>query len=269
MLTPRRCGVLGHPVAHSLSPLLHRTAYGSLGLDWTYDAYDVTEETLPAFVAGLDDTWRGLSLTMPLKRAVLPLLDGADNLVVAVQAANTVLRNDDGRLVGANTDVPGMVGALRAGGVDEPVGAVVVLGGGATAAAALVAARTLGARTALLRVRDAARAQDTVRVGTALGLDVTTAALDDPWPEEVLLLVATVPADAVQVPDHALRGVVLDVRYDPWPSTLLVRAEAAGGRTATGLDLLAHQAAGQVELMCGRPVDPDVLRAAALRAVGG
>src|SRR5688572_3169567 len=71
----RRAGVLGHPIAHSLSPLLHRAAYGELGLDWEYDAHDVTEDGLPAFLAGVDDDWAGLSLTMPLKVAVLPHLN--------------------------------------------------------------------------------------------------------------------------------------------------------------------------------------------------
>ena len=86
-----RCAVLGRPIAHSLSPAMHRAAYARLELDWTYDACEVGEQDLPAFVAGLDDSWRGLSLTMPLKRAVLPLLDEVSPVASQVGAANTVV----------------------------------------------------------------------------------------------------------------------------------------------------------------------------------
>ncbi len=114
---PRRAAVLGSPVGHSLSPVLHRAAYAHLGLTgWSYGAYDVDEAGLAGFLAALDPSWAGLSLTMPLKAAVLPLLDAASPVVEAVGAANTVLLRD-GRRVGENTDVPGMVGALAARGV--------------------------------------------------------------------------------------------------------------------------------------------------------
>ena len=115
----RRAAVLGHPVAHSLSPTLHRAAYAALGLDeWAYDPVDVTEEQLADFVAGLSDEWVGLSLTMPLKQTVLPLLDHVEPLAQVVGAVNTVLLQGSGparTLVGANTDVHGLVAALREG----------------------------------------------------------------------------------------------------------------------------------------------------------
>ncbi|MBA2640992.1 MAG: shikimate dehydrogenase, partial [Nocardioidaceae bacterium] len=241
-MTARRCGVLGHPVSHSLSPLLHRTAYAELGLDWTYVAHDVTADGLADFVSALDLTWRGLSLTMPLKRAVLPLLDELDDTARAAGAVNTVLL-EDGRRLGFNTDVGGLVAALRATG-DLPRGRAVVLGSGATAASVLAALAALGVPSAVLRVRDEGRAEVTVRAGVGLGLDVVVARLDDPWPDEPGLLVSTVPSAvaAALVPDTALREVVGDVAYDPWPSPLLVRAAQLGARTASGLDLLVHQA---------------------------
>lgn len=255
----RRCAVLGHPVAHSLSPLLHRTAYAELGLDWTYEAYDVTAHELADFVAALDDEWRGLSLTMPLKRAVLPLLDELDDVARAVGAANTVLLGS-GRRLGCNTDAPGLVAAVRAAG-DVPRGSATVLGGGATAASALAALAALGVRSAVLRVRDRGRAEPTANVGAELGVDVDQAGLHDPWPPEPGLLVSTVPSAvaAALVPDSILRGMVVDVGYDPWPSPLLVRVERLGGRTVSGLDLLVHQAVAQVRLMTGRPVDETAL----------
>lgn len=116
---PRRAAVLGHPVAHSLSPLLHRAAYQALGLaGWTYGLQDVTEEQLPGVVRDLDASWAGLSLTMPLKQVVLPLLDHVDPLAEVVGAVNTVVVQGGGTapvLVGANTDVAGIVAALREG----------------------------------------------------------------------------------------------------------------------------------------------------------
>ena len=261
--------MLGHPVAHSLSPALHRAAYARLGLAWTFDAVDVTEADLAAFVArcGADPAWRGLSLTMPLKRAVLPLLDELDDTARAAGAVNTVLL-EDGRRLGFNTDVGGLVAALRATG-DLPRGRAVVLGSGATAASVLAALAALGVPSAVLRVRDEGRAEVTVRAGVGLGLDVVVARLDDPWPDEPGLLVSTVPSAvaAALVPDTALREVVGDVAYDPWPSPLLVRAAQLGARTASGLDLLVHQAVAQVRLMTGRGVDPEPLLAAALGAV--
>jgi shikimate dehydrogenase len=267
----RRCAVLGHPVAHSLSPLLHRTAYAALGLDWTYDAYDVTEEALPAFLAGLDPSWRGLSLTMPLKRAVLPLVDDLDATARAVGAANTVLL-DPGHRYGANTDVSGLVATLRGGGVGTGTRQAVVLGGGATAASALAALARLDVASVELRVRDPARAGETAAVAATLGLDVSVVALDAGWPAypQARPVVSTVPSAvaAAVLPDALLSGaVVIDARYDPWPSPLLQRAARLGSPTVTGIDLLVHQAVGQVQLMTGSEVAPGPLLAVALDAV--
>ncbi len=266
----RRCGVLGHPVGHSLSPLLHRTAYAALGLDWTYEAHDIAADGLAAFFDGLDARWRGLSLTMPLKRAVLPLLDDLDDTARTVGAVNTVLLDAHGRH-GANTDVPGLAAALRANGVRDPgAGRGTVVGGGATAASALAALAALGFGDVEVRVREPARADDTVRTGRALGLAVRVARLDDPWPDTADVLVSTVPSTVAArlVPEVALSaGVVADAVYEPWPSPLLVRAARAGARTVTGLDLLVHQAVAQVHLMAGRSVPPAPLLAAALAAV--
>ena len=107
-----KAAVLGSPIAHSLSPVLHRAGYQALGLDgWSYQAIECDEARLPALISGCGPDWAGLSLTMPLKRAVLPLLDEAEPLVAEVGAANTVIF-DAGRRSGHNTDVPGMIAAL-------------------------------------------------------------------------------------------------------------------------------------------------------------
>ena len=118
-----RCAVLGDPIRHSLSPVIHRAAYDALGLDWQYDAVRVPSGDLAGFLAGVGEGWRGLSLTMPLKREVLPLLDSADDWVHAARACNTVLIEPDGQRHGLNTDVTGALMVLGAheGSLDRAV----------------------------------------------------------------------------------------------------------------------------------------------------
>ena len=266
--TLRRCAVLGSPIAHSLSPVLHRAAYAELGLDWSYDAVEVTEERLAAFLDGLTAEWRGLSLTMPLKRAVLPLLDDVEPRAAQAGGANTVLIDDRRRRSGHNTDVPGAVAALRERGVTA-VDTATVLGGGATAASVLLALADLGCRSATLVVRDPSRAEETVR---AVGrhprpprLEVVT--FDEAVVREVDVLVSTIPAAAQGTQVLALAGpapTVFEVLYDPWPTPLAAAAAGSGRLLVSGLDLLVHQAALQVELMTGRVPAP----LAAMRRAG-
>jgi shikimate dehydrogenase len=263
-----RCAVLGSPIAHSLSPALHRAAYAELGLDWTYDAVDVAEDALAGFVAGLDASWRGLSLTMPLKRAVLPLLDDLDPWAEASRAANTVVL-DDGRH-GHNTDIPGAVAALTEKGLDA-LGTAVVLGGGATAASVLLALGELGCRQARLLVRDPDRARPTADVVArhVPDLEVVLGSFDDPV-GGADVLASTIPAVA-QGPDLvaavARVGAVFDVVYDPWPTPLAAAATELDRPLVAGLDLLVHQAALQVSLMTGRTPTVEVMRRAGEQAL--
>lgn len=267
----QRCAVLGRPIAHSLSPALHRAAYAALGLDWTYDAVDVGEDGLSGFLAGLGADWRGLSLTMPLKRAVVPLLDEVDDIVALSGVANTVLLEDDGRRHGANTDVPGAVAALKER-CDGPFGSALVLGGGATAASVLLALARLGCARATLLVREPARATPTVdvvrRAPNAPTLDVATLDSAVRAPLRADVVISTVPTSAQQ-PDlvEALDApVVFDVVYDPWPTPLAHAARERGSVVVSGLDLLVHQAVRQVALMTGVPVADVPL--ARMRAAG-
>ena len=272
-MNQRRAAVLGSPVGHSLSPVLHRRAYAELGLaDWTYDAYDVDAAGLAGFLDGLDASWAGLSLTMPLKAAVLTLLDSSSELVRSVGAANTVLLDDSDRR-GENTDVPGMVAALGERGVDG-VGWACVLGAGATAAAALAALKQLGESTPTVLVRDRSRARGLEQAAERLGVRP----LVEEWSETSLdvvagadLVISTTPrgstdALALTLPPR-LAGVLFDVVYDPWPTGLAAAWAQRGGDVLGGLDLLVHQAVLQVELMTGRPVDASAL-VPVLRAVG-
>jgi shikimate dehydrogenase len=255
--------VLGSPVAHSLSPVLHRAAYDELGLDWSYDACEVDAAGLPAFLAGLDPVWRGLSLTMPLKRAVLPLVDEVGDAARRAGAANTVLLGD-GRRVGHNTDVPGAVEAVRER-WSGPVSRAMLLGGGATAASVVLALADLGCRSVTLLVRDDARAAETVAVATRhpAAPEIEVRRIGGPVPPPtapvVDILVSTIPAAAQTADLLAVATgaqVVFDVVYDPWPTPLAAQANARGQVLVTGLDLLVHQAVLQVELMTGVATAP-------------
>jgi shikimate dehydrogenase len=272
----RRCAVLGRPISHSLSPVLHRAAYAELGLDWRYDAVEVGEGGLAAFLDGLDGSWRGLSLTMPLKRTVVPLLDDLSDRARQAAAANTVLLDGDRRW-GDNTDIPGAVAAIRER-TDADLGSAVVLGGGATAASVVLALADLGCRAVRLVVRDPDRAADTL---TAVGrhpagplvevltFDELAEAGAAPRPD---IVVSTVPAAAQGDEVLALARtapVVFDVVYDPWPTPLGSTAAAAGATLVSGLDLLIHQAALQVSLMTGATEVPlAAMRAAGERSLG-
>lgn len=261
-----RAAVLGSPIAHSLSPLLHRAAYAALGLSgWTYGRIECDEIGVRALLAGLDEQWAGLSLTMPLKRVALAVADEASDLAVAVGAANTLLL-PDGRRRAENTDVPGMVDALCEVGCGAPRTAL-VLGAGGTACAALGALRELGLTSVAVGVRDPGRTLDLELAAGRLGVQVAVFPLASAAPAGwVDLVVSTLPAGAADplARSGAARpgSTLLDVVYDPWPTALGAAWSAAGATVVGGLDLLVHQAAHQVRLMTGRQVPVGVLRAA-------
>lgn len=261
-----RAAVLGHPVSHSLSPPMHRAAYEALGLDWGYDAIDVTADGLPAFVAGLGPEWAGLSLTMPLKRAVLPLLEGASPLATALGVVNTVTFSPSRGLLGDNTDVHGLVEALRAVDISSVVSGH-VLGGGATAASAVAALAELGCTAPVVHVRSPLRAGVVEAAAARLGVTVEVLTLDDRSWSEADVVISTLPAGAADALVGSVgSGLLLDVAYDPWPSRLASAWTAAGGRVVDGFEMLLHQAAAQVVLMTGRPAPVEAMRTAGLAA---
>jgi shikimate dehydrogenase len=264
----RAAAVLGSPIAHSLSCVLHTAAYAALGLDgWVYSAIECDEAGLPGLIASCDSRWAGLSLTMPLKRAVLPLLDRTEPVALEVGGANTVVFAG-GQRHGYNTDVPGMVAALAEAGVTAPAGAT-ILGAGATACAALAALRAIGLVAVVVQVRDQARAGGLLAAARRLGVAVELR----PFGAQVRdgdLLISTVPAGAADFyaqrasDPRARPSAVLDVVYHPWPTPLAIAAARSGIVVVSGLDLLLHQAAGQVELMTGlKPAPLESMRAAA------
>ncbi|MEV0226319.1 shikimate dehydrogenase [Streptomyces sp. NPDC050704] len=272
MSTVKRAAVVGSPISHSLSPVLHRAAYAELGLTgWTYERFEVDEAGLPGFLGKLDASWAGLSLTMPLKRAVLPLLDEISATARSVEAVNTVVFTDDGRRVGDNTDIPGIIAALHERGV-EKVESAAILGAGATASSALAALAGVCSGPVTVFVRSEARAREMRGWGERLGVAVRIA----DWAEadrafEAPLVIATTPAggtDALvpRVPERP--GTLFDVLYAPWPTSLAAAWGKNGGGVVGGLDLLVHQAALQVEQMTGRaPAPLEAMRAAGERAL--
>ncbi|HEY3006245.1 MAG TPA: shikimate dehydrogenase [Kribbellaceae bacterium] len=262
-----RCAVLGRPIAHSLSPAMHRAAYAELGLGWTYESYDVGEDELAGFLASAGPDLRGLSLTMPLKRVALDLADAADETSKLVGAANTLLLEPGGVRIAANTDVPGLVAAFSERGITTAESAV-VLGGGATAASTLAALERLGVRDVTLVVREAARADAVRHVADVLRVRLAVATFGRAG--EVGghdLCVSTLPGGAGDAwADHfaAVAPVVFDVAYHPWPTALAVAAHRIGTEVLNGLDLLVHQAGYQVEMMTGEsPAPLAAMRAAA------
>jgi shikimate dehydrogenase len=266
----RRAAVLGSPIAHSLSPVLHTAAYQELGLaGWSYEAIECDELHLPELLRSCGPHWAGLSLTMPLKRAVLPLLDDAEPLVGQVGGANTVVFADGARR-GYNTDVPGMITALAEAGA-AVTGPALILGGGATACSALAALRGLGADGATVAVRDRATAGGLLAAASRLGMSVRLAAFgQEQQARDARLLISTVPARAADIyarrihPSALAPSAVLDVVYHPWPTRLAAAAQQAGAVVVGGFELLLHQAARQVELMTGKDAPVPVMRRAGL-----
>ena len=251
---PRRLAVLGSPIGHSKSPTLHAAAYAMLGLPWAYSSIEVGTDELADFVRSRGPEWRGLSLTMPLKREVLPLLEEMDDLVRLVGTANTVLF-DSGRIRGFNTDVYGLVAALRALGIVTPR-LVHVVGGGATAASAIVAAHELGAGRGLVSTRSPQKAGPLIGLAERLGLDLTVGGLEfgraDEQPDVVISTLPGATKLEGEFPLELRRDTpLLDVSYEPWPSPLAASWLSVGGRVSSGLEMLAHQALAQVRIFVG------------------
>ncbi len=272
-----RAAVLGSPVAHSLSPVLHLAAYRELGLtDWTFDRIEADAAALPGLVAGLDEQWAGLAVTMPGKHAALEYASERTERAIAVGAANTLVALGGGAWRADCTDVAGVAGALRVAGGYRPVAGArgLVLGAGGTAAAALAGLAALDVAEVVLVVRSAARAAGVLATAERVGVAVSVRQ----WAEADLralaasaaVVVSTVPAGAADAHADELAAApcLLDVVYHPWPTPLAEAVERHGGRLATGLDMLLHQAFGQVEQFTGKP-SPRVAMRDALSAATG
>lgn len=277
--TVRKAAVLGHPIAHSLSPTLHNAAYAALELaGWEYGRHDVTEDQLPEFLASLDAEWAGLSLTMPLKQAVIPLLDHVEPLAAVTGAVNTIVFSGQGSgrvTVGTNTDVHGIVAALKEGTTaDGPLVRIeraAILGAGATAASALAALAELGCTQATVYVRSLGRTAGLRAAAQRMGLVPRFVQIDHAAGElhAYDAVISTLPphgadplAEQITAQAFTPRGVLLDVAYDPAPTALIAAWRNSAGsveHAVTGERMLLHQAAEQVRLMTGKPGPLDAM----------
>lgn len=272
----RRAGVLGHPISHSLSPVLHRAAYAALDLDWQYDAYDVPSGGFADFLRTVDREWAGLSLTMPLKVEAIALMDFVEPLAKTLGVINTVLvggRDATLQWVGANTDVHGIVQALGEAGVTR-IDSATVLGGGATAISAVAALGQLGCTRPVVAVRSRGRAGGLIRASTAMGIAPTFLDLENvqalvPALRSSDVVVSTIPADAgeslslsIGEQGMAVQGTLLDVVYSPLVTPLAQAWMGWGGRIVGGERMLLHQASEQVRLMTGLPAPVEAMDAA-------
>lgn len=256
----RRAAVLGRPVSHSLSPVLHRAAYRALDLDWTFDAIDVGPDELAELVRSRGPDWVGFACTMPLKRAVLAVADVVAPRAAAVGAGNTLLQRPEGGWTADNTDVAGIVAALHEVGVAPRTASV--LGAGGTAQAAVVALAVLGLPRCTVLVRDVARTADVVQTAARAGIEVDVGSLGDAVGDLVISTLPAGAADSVAARSWRPGQALLDVVYAPWPTPLARAVANAGGVVVSGALMLLHQAAAQVELMTGRPAPVEAMRAA-------
>jgi shikimate dehydrogenase len=230
-------------------------------LNWTYDRVQVDEQGLAPFVCGLDASWRGLSLTMPLKVAALELGE-ADQLARLTGAGNTLILEGGSRRV-YNTDVAGLTGAVRQV-APAPLRRVTILGAGATAKAALVAATELGAQQLTVVARTPSTAEPLRALARNLGIKLDVRSWSRQIPEADLAISTVVSGAADSIADAVADSapLIVDVIYDPWPTVLAVTAQRAGSTVVSGRDLLVGQAGLQIELMTGRSVPAEVLYAA-------
>jgi shikimate dehydrogenase len=249
--------VWGQPVRHSLSPALHRAAYKVLGLEWSYQYRDVSEESLASVFSNVGDTLGGVSLTMPLKQAILGLVAQRDPIVDTLRAANTVYRHGS-RMTLSNTDAWGFEQALDRHNIRAPH--AWILGAGATARAVGYALSRRGTGDVALCVRNPERAQETADVLRGYGVSVSTHQLGETGGLELpQLVVSTLPGGVTEVPgissDLVGSAALCDVAYAPWPSHLATQWNGSPHPVMSGLWMLAYQAVAQIRLFLHQSVD--------------
>lgn len=274
-MTVHRAAVCGSPIRHSLSPVLHSAAYRALGLtDWTYDRVELSADELAPWVAGLDESWRGLSLTMPLKEAAFAVAQTVTELARMVGSINTLVRTPSEGWSAHNTDVVGIERALaEAGlGLGRDAAQAVIVGAGATARSALAALSTIGVTEVVVMVRASVR-RDTHEVASRLGVTLDERPLGA-WPEVVDVVIGTVPPQAyagalADLPPARAHAAILDCVYGHGPSPLLTAATLRGYAAVSGTEMLLHQAAEQVHLMTGHVAPVAAMRAALRDALAG
>lgn len=263
-----RAAVLGSPIKHSLSPLLHNAGYAALGLkDWEYTRFEVTEKSLPEFIERVPADYHGFSVTMPGKFAALKVADSVTERARLIGAANTLVRTEQGWLAD-NTDTDGVLGALSELLGDKPITRATIIGAGGTARPALWGLARFGARTITVLNRSD-RLEELAPLAAALDVELRGLSFDDDLSQVSRssdVVISTVPSRVLEDHLHDLsRAPVFDVIYEPWPTPLTIHAAADGFKTVGGQVMLAHQAFSQFELFTGKPA-PRAAMVAALRS---
>lgn len=266
-----RLGIIGHPVAHSLSPAIQGAALRAAGIEATYERWDTPLDDLPARLAALrEPDCLGANVTIPHKQAVLPLLDEVAPLAAAIGAVNTII-NDGGRLTGHNTDGGGFVAALREADFEPAGKRLLLVGAGGAARGIAFALRQADAAAIAIANRTAGRAE---ALAAAIGAEAvpfdapparydcvvncTSAGMHGSGAEDAL------PCDPAAADPGAL---IVDIVYAPEETPLLRAAREAGRSVLGGLPMLIHQGALAFELWTGRPAPLDAMREAARAAL--
>jgi shikimate dehydrogenase len=279
-------GLLGWPVAHSFSPLMHNAAFDALGLNWRYVPLPVRPGQVEAAVRGLAALgFRGANVTVPHKRAVIPALKGLAPGAEALGAVNTlVVARDSGgapTIHGHNTDAGGFVAALRQGGFEPEGACTVVVGAGGAARAVVFGLLDAGAQSVVVLNRTVERARrlvadlgpgdrlrarpltsETLLEGARVADLLVNATTVGMWPE----VMGTIWSVDAPVPAHL---TVFDLVYNPLETRLLRQARRAGARGIDGLGMLVHQGALAFELWTGRPAPIEVMTGACRAFIRG
>jgi shikimate dehydrogenase len=272
----RVCAIIGDPVEHSLSPVMHNAAFKKLGLNLVYVAFTVTPTELKDAVLGAKSLGlRGLNVTMPHKNAVMNYLDEVDATAKAIGAVNTVL-NNTGKLVGYNTDGKGAMIALQENGVYPEEKKLLLLGaGGAAKAIAYQAAQDVEELVILNRTpENAKKLAEMLRKSFGVkvkGGTLSSEALKEELPTTDILVNATSvgmhpDVDSSPVLSDYLRSdlCVMDIIYNPLETKLVADAKAAGAKVVSGVEMLIYQGAVAFQIWTNCPAPIDVMRAAAL-----
>ena len=274
------CGIIGDPIEHTMSPVMHNAAFQKLGLDFVYLPFQVKKEALSGAVDGVRTlNIKGLNVTIPNKVAIIPFLDKLDPLAEKIGAINTIV-NDGGVLTGYNTDATGFLQALLEQGVEPEGKTTVILGaGGASRAISFILAER-GAHLVILN-RQVSRAEELAqRIAQVFEKDITALTLGEENLAKVLakadILVNTTSVgmnpdiDKTPVPAGLLKPglIVFDIVYNPVQTRLLKEAEAAGAKTINGLDMLVWQGAMAFEKWTGQKAPLDLMKREAIKALG-
>ena len=270
----RRYAVLGSPIAHSKSPVIHNAAYRVLGLDWQYDRHEVGKGALRSFIESLDESWMGLSLTMPLKEEAVRFANNLDYYARLTGAVNTLAKQvgDNGAAVwnGYNTDVFGIIQAVS----QAPVFAgktiatelkqVLVIGSGATATSAVTAVKALAPDAVVwLHARNSKTRADLQAYAEQLGLKTKVCKKLGKQANSCDLVISTLPAHALDEAGDKLynsrrfkpQGTLLDVAYQPWPSQIAKAWIRHDQAVISGLEMLIWQAVVQLRIFVNGQTD--------------